>query len=1208
MLSVNFSKSFRLGISRLVVICAMLTLFLVGCPSGGGGGNQDGEFTLAVTVSPSQAGTVTVQPQKQLYAAGEQVTLTATAAAGYQFDRWEGAATGTSNPLTFTVNGNAAIQAIFVFGEDVEPEVSSLAKVLPDDVVIETDADGKLRLSSTDATDLFPGQVIIQAGSGLIARIRSVATDGGKTVLETNPAALTDVIKRAHIAINTTGQPLAANSILRTSKGLAGKFDFGVEDGAFYLSLTDAELELEEACTIKLTDGSFRFDPGFDFVMDIDDFAIQRFKLVASGTAQLNLDVAVESTKISDALKKEITLAEVDFGRGVFVVGVIPIEYVFFVSLKIGAEASIGELGTVTAGFDLTTGLAAGAEYNGRNWALTKDFTFDLNPHLPNVPISPVEAKVYVKPEFGIKFFEVAGPSISVEDYVKLVSDIRKEQLGVELRKGTTVDLNFEFKVPKIDAAKLTYSTTLWDNEYVMLARLAFDAEPFQAGDIEYSPDGLWGTDFFTYVDPITVTAVPNTGRAAAGFYIDYLCQDKSLTVPGPIIEDEPVNASKLFTAVFVPIEEGSDWEGSGNSTETGPYIITTEVYPPEAGRVVLYPQKTGYKSGDHLFVQAKADYGFIFHHWEGALEGNSVAEQYTVYKNATIRAVFASHPDMPRLLKVPQDYLTIQEALDHATYNDQVLIDFGTFTGDGNRDLDFHGRNVILNGRGCENTIIDLGGSEAEPHRLAELWDVEGTVKLLDLAIINGYAGNSAHVGNPNFCGGAVMVSERSILYVYGCCFTNCYASNEGGAIWYDQQYAGADLNLAITESRFANCAAHQGGGVYVRNDSKWFSVTVQIDNCTFEDNTGADGTASGSAFYCRTLYGNLTLANNEFNSNDYTAAVVFRVSETAEITDCQFDANTGAAVASALSLEGSLEETSYLLVRGCTFTNNGADNYAGAVTTNLFYPDKGTLLLDQCTFTGNISHSEGALYLAEGATMRNCTFEGNSVTENGNGGAAGIAGAAENCIFTNNHTTGGDGGAVHLYPGGVVESCTFTGNTAGLWGGAIWISMPMSWEQPGTVSACSFENNQAKGGGAIKSDGGVIRNCPIINNNVATEYGGGAITGRNTEISNCTITNNTAVSNIPGNITVGYSGGGLDTKDCLITGCIIYGNTAEQKGGGIYDMDSIISGCTITDNTAADGGGVWCRRSELWSNAIDGNSVDNCACEENQTCCEGY
>lgn len=1201
-----FSQNFPSAVMRVVFAFAGVTLFLVGCPSGNGLNPDGGDFVLTITVRPEQAGTVAVQPQKQTYAAGEQVNLTATAATGYRFDRWEGAAAGTDNPLAFTVNDDAAIEAIFVFSDDLEPEVSALAEVLPDEVSIRIGEDGVVELSGANVPDLFPGQVIISARHSLLARVHSVSLQDGKTILETDPAALTDVIKRAHIAINTQAMPPEAKSIIHSSKGLAGKFDFGFEDGGFVISLTDAELDLEDACKVKLTDGTFRFTPEFDFVLDIEDFAIQRFKCVTTGTMYLNMDVAVEATRIRDALKKEITLAEVNFGRGVFFVGIIPIEYVFFVSLKIGAKTTFGELGTVTAGFDLTTGLSAGAEYQAGRWTPIGDFSFDLNPHLPAVAISPVEAKVYIKPEFGIKFFEVVGPSISVEDYVKLVGDVRHEQPGVELSKGTAIDLNFEFKVPKIDVAKLSYSTTLWDNEYVMLARLAFDAEPFLAGDIEYSPDGIRGTDFFTYINPLTVTAVPDLGRAVAGYRIDYLCQDKTLTVPGAILENEPVNASKLFTAVIVPIEEGSDWEGSGNTGEVGPYIITTEVYPPDAGEVVLYPRKAGYKSGDRLFVQAKPEYGFVFHHWEGALRGKSVAEQYTVGGNATIRAVFASHPDIPRTLRVPQDYDTIQAALDAATYNDIVSLDFDTFSGEGNRDLNFHGRNVTLLGKGCENTIIDLGGTEADPHRLAELWDVEGTVQLVNLAIVNGYAGRSARVGNPNYCGGAVMVSERSSLYVFDCCFINCYAAIEGGAIWYDRQHSDADLNLTITGSRFVNCAAHQGGAVYLRNVNERLSVTVQIDNSTFADNTGVDGTATGSAFYCPNLYGNLTLANTSFNSNDYTAVVVYRP-QTAEIIDCQFDANAGASIASALALEGALEETSYLLVRGCTFTNNVANNYAGAVTTGPVGHTRGLVAVEDCTFTGNSSRSAGAIYLAGDSIMRNCTFDSNSVTGNGNGGAASIAGTAENCTFTNNRTEGGDGGAVLLEPGGVLTECTFTGNTGGLWGGAVWIRMPLPSEQPGVVSACYFENNQAKGGGAIKSDGGVIRNSTIANN-VALTHGGGGITARNTEILNCVIIDNTAVSNIPGNITVGYSGGGLDTYKCLISGCVIDGNVAEQRGGGIVDMDSIISGCVITDNTAAEGGGVWCVRSELWSNSIEGNSVDNCACRDNDTCCDGY
>jgi len=42
------------------------------------------------------------------------VTLTATAAAGWHFDRWEGALVGSTNPATLLMDGNKAVTAVFV--------------------------------------------------------------------------------------------------------------------------------------------------------------------------------------------------------------------------------------------------------------------------------------------------------------------------------------------------------------------------------------------------------------------------------------------------------------------------------------------------------------------------------------------------------------------------------------------------------------------------------------------------------------------------------------------------------------------------------------------------------------------------------------------------------------------------------------------------------------------------------------------------------------------------------------------------------------------------------------------------------------------------------------------------------------------------------------------------------------------------------------
>jgi hypothetical protein len=72
-----------------------------------------GSYTLTVNTSPSNGGTVKRTPDSSSYKSGSTVTVTATAASGWQFDSWDGA-TGTTNPLTVTMNENKTITAKFV--------------------------------------------------------------------------------------------------------------------------------------------------------------------------------------------------------------------------------------------------------------------------------------------------------------------------------------------------------------------------------------------------------------------------------------------------------------------------------------------------------------------------------------------------------------------------------------------------------------------------------------------------------------------------------------------------------------------------------------------------------------------------------------------------------------------------------------------------------------------------------------------------------------------------------------------------------------------------------------------------------------------------------------------------------------------------------------------------------------------------------------
>ena len=71
------------------------------------------QHTLTVSISPSGAGTVSKSPEKSTYGYGDQVTLTATPSLAYVFNNWTGGATGTTNPVTLTINGNKTVTAFF---------------------------------------------------------------------------------------------------------------------------------------------------------------------------------------------------------------------------------------------------------------------------------------------------------------------------------------------------------------------------------------------------------------------------------------------------------------------------------------------------------------------------------------------------------------------------------------------------------------------------------------------------------------------------------------------------------------------------------------------------------------------------------------------------------------------------------------------------------------------------------------------------------------------------------------------------------------------------------------------------------------------------------------------------------------------------------------------------------------------------------------
>lgn len=131
-----------------------------------------------------------------------------------------------------------------------------------------------------------------------------------------------------------------------------------------------------------------------------------------------------------------------------------------------------------------------------------------------------------------------------------------------------------------------------------------------------------------------------------------------------------------------------------------------------------------------------------------------------------------------------------------------------------------------------------------------------------------------------------------------------------------------------------------------------------------------------------------------------------------TGRIEKCVFNGNTAGGNGGAASFAfGNFID--------CTFSNNHADGFAGAL-------ERGACV--RCTFIGNSSAGSGGA-ATDDVRVTNCRFLGN--TAGGNGGALRSPGRVENCEFSGNHADG-TGGAIATAFG--VANSTFSNNTAGV------------------------------------------------------------------------------------------------------------------------------------------------------------------------------
>ncbi|MFC1572068.1 right-handed parallel beta-helix repeat-containing protein [Candidatus Eisenbacteria bacterium] len=252
-------------------------------------------------------------------------------------------------------------------------------------------------------------------------------------------------------------------------------------------------------------------------------------------------------------------------------------------------------------------------------------------------------------------------------------------------------------------------------------------------------------------------------------------------------------------------------------------------------------------------------------------------------------------------------DYPTIQAAIDTAEGGDIIELTDGTYAGDGNRDISYHGRGITIRSQSgnAENCVIDCEGSEADPHR--------------------GFLFNTGETGGARLEGITVTAG---------------WWAARGGAISFE-----GPVTAVIADCRLISNHARWGGGIDCDD-----GAAPTIENCTLTQNRAS---WSGGGLRVQSSAPVITGCTFHANHANHGGAMYFYAEETIPVvSDCFISDNIADHSTGGVHCELFVAPSFHR----CTFTGNRSLVQGGALTASIV----STLNVYDCTFWANAGGSD--------------------------------------------------------------------------------------------------------------------------------------------------------------------------------------------------------------------------------------------------------